>query len=123
MVTPIQLARAYSVIANGGYLVKPFIVEKAVLPDGKIYYEHKEESFPRVIQPETAEIIRTLCHQVVLKATGKTANIPEYKVGGKTGTAHLARTVKEGGGYDPDKIIPFLTGFAPVIFQKLLWLS
>ncbi len=120
MVTPIQLARAYSVIANGGYLVKPFIVEKAVLPDGKIYYEHKEESFPRVIQPETAEIIRTLCHQVVLKGTGKTANIPEYKVGGKTGTAHLARTVKEGGGYDPDKIIAVFAGFAPVTHPKIV---
>lgn len=120
MVTPIQLARAYAVIANGGYLVKPYIVEKAILPSGEVYYEHKAESLPRVIQPETAELIRTLCHQVVLKGTGKTANIPEYKVGGKTGTAHLARTLKEGGGYDPDKIIAVFAGFAPVTHPKIV---
>ncbi|HPP58480.1 MAG TPA: penicillin-binding transpeptidase domain-containing protein [Candidatus Hydrogenedens sp.] len=119
-VTPIQLARAYAVIANGGYLVEPYLVEKAVLPSGEVIYEHKAESFTRVIQPETAETIRTLCHQVVLKGTGKSANIPQYKVGGKTGTAHTARPRSEGGGYDPNKIISVFSGFAPVTNPKIV---
>ncbi|MGC9053965.1 MAG: penicillin-binding protein [Candidatus Hydrogenedens sp.] len=120
MVTPIQLARAYAVIANGGYLVEPYIVEKVTLPEGDVLYEHKEEEQPQVIKSETAEIMRTLCHQVVLKGTGKSANIPGYKVGGKTGTAHLAKTQKQGGGYDPDKIISIFAGFAPVSHPKVV---
>lgn len=113
-VTAIQLARAYAVIANGGYLVEPYIVEKAVLPNGEIKYQHKKESTKQIISPETAEILKILCHQVVLKGTGRSANIPEYKVGGKTGTAHLARPIYAGGGYDPDKIISVFVGFAPI---------
>jgi len=120
MVTPIQLARAYAVIANGGYLVKPFLVEKAVLPTGEVYYEHKAESFPSVIKPETAETIRKLCRQVVIGGTGRTANIPEYEIGGKTGTAYLARTIKNGGGYDTNKIIAIFAGFAPVTHPKIV---
>ncbi len=120
MVTPIQLARAYAVIANGGYLVEPYIVDKVTLPNGTILYEHESKVPPRVIEEETAELMRTLCHQVVLKGTGKSASIPGYKVGGKTGTAHLARTQKEGGGYDPDKIISVFAGFAPVSHPKVV---
>lgn len=120
MVTPIQLARAYAVIANGGYLVEPYIVDKVTLSDGEVLYEHKAEEQPQVIEPETAEILRTLCHQVVLKGTGKSANIPGYKVGGKTGTAHLAKSQKQGGGYDPDKIISVFAGFAPIVHPKVV---
>lgn len=120
MVTPIQLARAYAVIANGGYLVEPYLVDKVITPNGELLYEHENKEPPRVIKSETSEIMKTLCHQVVLKGTGKSANIPGYKVGGKTGTAHLARTQKEGGGYDPDKIISVFAGFAPVSNPKVV---
>jgi len=120
MVTPIQLARAYAVIANGGYLIEPYIVDKVTLPDGEVLYEHKADKQPQVIKSETAEILRTLCHQVVLKGTGKSANIPGYKVGGKTGTALLAKSQKEGGGYDPDKIISVFAGFAPISHPKVV---
>ncbi len=120
MVTPIQLARAYAVIANGGYLIEPYIVERITLPDGEVLYQHEPGEPKRVIQPETAEIMKTLCHQVVLKGTGKRADIPEYKVGGKTGTALLAKPLSEGGGYDPDKIISVFAGFAPVSHPKIV---
>ncbi len=59
MVTPIQLARAYAVIANGGYLVKPYLVEKVITPNGEVIYEHENEEPPRVIKPETSEIMKS----------------------------------------------------------------
>ncbi|MCX8063632.1 MAG: transpeptidase family protein, partial [Candidatus Hydrogenedentes bacterium] len=152
-VTTLQLARAYAVIANGGYLVDAYIVDKVVSEleeasgdgldsainelnqgsndeseklDGilkdksdnqpkefKVVYRH-EVKRERVISEETAEKMKMLCHQVILKGTGKSALIPEYKAGGKTGTAHLAKPADLGGGYDPNRIISLFAGFAPL---------
>lgn len=152
-VTALQLARAYAVIANGGYLVDTFIVDKVVTevndettalsteldeklrdildesPEkisnsgdmnsdkaqkkNKVLYAH-EVRRKRIISEDTAEKVKMLCHQVILKGTGRSALIPEYKAGGKTGTAHLAKTVYEGGGYDPNKIVSLFAGFAPL---------
>ncbi len=112
-VTTLQLARAYSVIANGGYLVEPYIVEKVVDQSGRVVYQHQIKR-QQVISEDTTEKVKILCHQVVLKGTGKYALIPEYKVGGKTGTAHLAKPIKQGGNYDESKVISLFAGFGPL---------
>ncbi|HPO13048.1 MAG TPA: penicillin-binding protein [Candidatus Hydrogenedentes bacterium] len=113
-VTMTQLARAFAVIANGGYLVEPYFVERAVSRTGEVTYWHKPETPVRLLSPGTAETMKRLCFQVVLNGTGQKALIPEYRAGGKTGTAQVARPAAEGGGFIPGNYTAIFAGFAPV---------
>ncbi|HLJ44738.1 MAG TPA: penicillin-binding protein [Bryobacteraceae bacterium] len=80
MVTSIQLAQACSIVANGGFYVKPRIVADSQQP-----------APVRVLKPETAITMRQMMEGVVIKpwGTGKRARIPGYTSGGKTGTAQI----------------------------------
>ncbi len=117
-VTMLQLAQGYNIIANGGYRVEPYLVEKAVGSEGEITYLHRGLR-ERVISEETAEIMRALCHHVVTweYGTGWRAAIPEYRVGGKTGTAQIARP--DGRGYYTDRYTAVFAGFGPIIDPRL----
>lgn len=117
-VTMPQLAKAMAVIANGGYVVQPYFVEQAVSKHGEITYRYQAPEPQRILSRETAQTMQVLCHQVVLNGTGRAANIPEYRVGGKTGTAQMAR--KDGRGYDPDRYTTVFAGFAPVSDPRLV---
>lgn len=118
-VTILQLARAYAAIANGGYLLRPYLVDKIVDADGKMVFKHEPEPPRRILHEETAATLRELCHEVVTHGTGVYANIPEYRVGGKTGTAQIARPKNEGGGYYEDRYTAVFAGFAPLADPKL----
>jgi|LSQX01.3.fsa_nt_gb cell division protein FtsI/penicillin-binding protein 2 len=111
-VTMLQLARAFAVIANGGFLVEPYFVEQAVNIYGEPTYSHTPEPPVRILSPDTANTMVELSHRVVLEGTGTTANIPEFRVGGKTGTAQIART--DGRGYYKDRYTAVFAGFAPI---------
>jgi len=78
-VTTVQLARACSVIANGGYLVRPRLLANA-----------PKEAPLRVIQAQTAFTMRRMMEGVILNGTGKKARLDGYTAGGKTGTAQIA---------------------------------
>lgn len=110
-VTTIQLARAVSVIANGGMLVSPALVRSIQHP-GKL-----DELLPRaipkrVISPETAAKMRAMMEGVVQNGTGRLAHTQGYRVGGKTGTAQKVDT--ETGAYSKTSYLPNFVGFAPV---------
>jgi cell division protein FtsI (penicillin-binding protein 3) len=80
-VTAVQLAQAGSVMANGGFLVKP-----------RLLSDSPKETPRRVLKPETAITMRTMMEGVVIKPYGtghKYAHIPGYTSGGKTGTAQI----------------------------------
>ncbi len=111
-VTMPQLARAFSVIANGGNLVEPHVVERVVSREGEETYRFAPKETPRVISERTAQIMKELCYEVVVKGTGTRAAIPEYRAGGKTGTAQIARP--DGKGYYPDRHTAVFAGFAPI---------
>ncbi len=117
-VTILQLARAFAVIANGGRLVEPYFVERAIGADNTITYQHEAPEFPRVISEKTAAIMRDLCHKVVLHGTGDDAAIDEYSVGGKTGTAQMLSNT--GRGYSKDRYTVVFAGFAPVSDPKVV---
>ncbi len=84
-VTPIQLALAYSVIANGGTLYYPRLLEASLNGDGWVREESIVRSHP--ISPETAETVRNTLKAVVEEGTGINAAVNGVDVGGKTGTA------------------------------------
>ncbi|NUM56082.1 MAG: transpeptidase family protein [Candidatus Hydrogenedentes bacterium] len=119
-VTMPQLARAFAAIANGGYLVEPHLVDHVVDHDGQIAYQFEPGGPDRIMSAQTAMTMRDLCYGVVEHGTGKRAAIPEYRVGGKTGTAQVARPKSEGGGYYPDRHTAVFAGFGPVADPRLV---
>ena len=116
-VTAIQLATALSSIANGGYLMKPYIVKKIVSPDGKVLLEKNPEVLKRVISYDTASKVTEILEQVVENGTGKNARISGYKIAGKTGTAQMPNP--ETGTYYENRYLSSFIGFAPADDPRL----
>lgn len=108
--TAMQLACAISVIANGGFLVKPRVV-KEILDDKSRPIKEIASGVPqKVISPQTAADMRDILKGVVESGTGKKARIEEYEAAGKTGTA---QKVGPGGAYSHDRFLASFIGFAP----------
>lgn len=107
-VTPLQMIMPYQAIANGGLLMKPYIV-KAIIRNGQ-----RDDTVPKsvrqVISAKTAATVSAMLVNVVEKGHSKSAAIPGYYLGGKTGTAQVA----EGGSYSKDKYIHTFIGIAPI---------
>ena len=116
-VTAIQLATALSSIANGGYLMKPYIVKKIVSPEGKVLVERNPELVKKVISYDTASKVTGILEQVVESGTGKNAGIPGYRVAGKTGTAQMHDP--ETGTYHESRYLSSFIGFAPADDPRL----
>jgi len=111
-VTALQLVTALSAIANGGYLMKPYIIEKIVDPEGHVLTENKPEVVTRVISYDTSDQMKRIMQSVVEDGTGKKAQIPGFSVAGKTGTAQIPNP--QSGGYYSDRYIASFIGFTPV---------
>ncbi len=111
-VTPIQQIQAINVLANGGKLLKPYIIDAIHDPNqNKTVVDNEPEVVdPEVVSPETAQKMKDLLESVVTDGTGVNFYLEGYHVAGKTGTAQKP---KEGGGYHPDKYIHSFLGFAP----------
>ncbi len=87
-VTPVQLAAAYGAIANDGVLLAPTLVRDVRRPDGTLVYRHQPEPVRRAISPELAGRLRTFLAGVVGEGgTGERAQLANYSLLGKTGTA------------------------------------
>ena len=110
-VTTIQLARAASVIANGGMLVE-LVVVKSVRHPGGLGEPLSRAAPKRVISAETAAKMRAMMEGVVQTGTGRLARTQGYRVGGKTGTAQ--KVDPETGTYSRTAYLPNFIGFAPV---------
>ncbi len=108
--TPIQMLQAYSALANGGKMVKPYVVQAKIYPDGKVE-KTQTHVISQVITPQTANTISAMLVDVVERGFGKRAAVPGYYVAGKTGTAQV---VGKNGKYDPTNNIGSFIGYGPV---------
>ena len=108
-VTPIQMLTAFSAIINGGKLMKPYVVDKVVI-DGRVRQVQPQE-VKQVISPKTSLLLKGMLVSVVENGHAKKAQIPGWRVGGKTGTAQVPE--KTGGYKSDDHIIGSFVGFAP----------
>lgn len=113
---PIQMASGFCAFANGGKLIKPYVVEKIV--SGKEEDYKKAGLFEQVVSNRTASQITAMLISVVEKGFGSGAKIPGYYLAGKTGTAEVP--LKTGRGYDPDKTIQSFIGFGPALNPQFL---
>lgn len=116
-VTSLQLVTALSALANGGFLMEPYIIKKIIGSDGTVIREQKPEVRSRVVSYDTTFQMKEIMERVVEEGTGKKAKINGFMVGGKTGTAQIPDP--RYGGYYSDRYIASFIGFAPTDDPKL----
>ncbi len=107
-VTPLQLARAYAVLANQGRLVTPSLLwlENTAAVDAR-----------QVVDPRVARQVLEVLHGVTSEeGTASSARVEGFSVAGKTGTAHKVSS----GGYADDRYLAFFAGIAPVRDPRLV---
>lgn len=116
-VTPLELITALAAIANQGRLMRPFLVEKKIYPDGReeITQPHL---IKQVISSETAQELTQMLVSVVENGYGRPARLAGYTIAGKTGTAQVPNPEK--GGYYPDRTIHTFVGFAPAFNPQFI---
>ncbi|MDB2635169.1 penicillin-binding transpeptidase domain-containing protein [Porticoccaceae bacterium] len=106
-VSPLQLARAYMVLANNGIRKEVSLVAMESSPVGE-----------QVVDPRVAKLVREMLRDASgLRGTGAKAMIDGYSVGGKTGTLHK---VKAGGGYDENRYMSAFAGLSPLDNPRLV---
>lgn len=101
-VTPLQMTRAFNVIASGGYLVEPYVVKEV---DGVFL---KQKPGVKILGPLTVSRMTSIMTEVVDSGTAKKTQIAGIKIAGKTGT-----TKKIGTNKDMRKYVPSFGGFFP----------
>lgn len=109
MVTSLQMAMAYAAIANGGELLRPYLVRRVVDPSGEPAYQGRPQIVRRVMEAGTAELVRKALVRVVEGGTARSAGIEMLPAAGKTGTAR-----KTGEhGYVRGRYTSTFAGFFP----------
>ena len=116
--TPIAVVRAFSSLANGGYLVTPHVIEKIVYKDGPSE-EPTYETAPTKISKETSEEITRMLVSVFDSAPFRLqAKLDHYSIAAKTGTAQIPDNVN--GGYYTDRHLHSFFGYFPAYDPKFL---
>lgn len=110
-VTPLQMARAYAVIANGGRQVLPHVVREVSDAEGSLLYRFQSPPLERVLSAATAAAVRDMLVAAVEEGTGRAAAIPGIAVAGKTGTAQ--KVDHATGRYSARDYVASFVGFAP----------
>jgi len=109
-VTALQLASAISVIANGGQLMKPYIIDSVRDTQGRIIKQNKPILIRKVISVDTAMRIKKILTGVIEEGTGKLGKVLGFSAAGKTGTA---QKLEPDGRYSHNKFVASFIGFAP----------
>ena len=120
-VTGIQLVSALSAIANGGFLMKPYVVEKITNEKGEVVQSFKPEVIRKVVSEETARKVTALLKATTEKGgTGEGAVPTGYEVAGKTGTAQKVDELLKG--YSEGRYTSGFMGFGPIDEPKIVLL-
>lgn len=110
-VTALQTAMCVSVIANGGLLMLPQMIQSVRDSDGAEVLSYKPHVVRRVVSPEVAAQVASAMEDVVSdRGTARRAGIAGFRVAGKTGTA---QRVDPKGGYTPGKYVVSFAGYFP----------
>ncbi|HAH68877.1 MAG TPA: penicillin-binding protein 2, partial [Synergistaceae bacterium] len=108
-VTPLQAVMAIGSIANGGSLLKPYLIAEVLDTDGKVIHKGGRRVRYQVMSPATSEFMRAAMKRVVSEGGGKMAYSPKVSIAGKTGTAQIAAA----GEYSKGHYVASFVGFWP----------
>jgi cell division protein FtsI (penicillin-binding protein 3) len=118
-VTPMQMVMAYAAVANGGFLMRPYVVSRVVGPNGDVLVRNQPHVVRRVISEKTSHLLASMLTEVTSEGgTGTLANIEGFDVAGKTGTAQKADLAH--GGYAAKKRVASFVGFVPANDPRLV---
>ena len=109
-VTALQLASAISIIANGGQLMKPYIIDSVRDNQGRIIKQNKPVLIRKVISVDTAMRIKKILTGVIEEGTGRLGKVLGFSAAGKTGTA---QKIEPDGSYSHNKFVASFIGFSP----------
>ncbi|HEY7317679.1 MAG TPA: penicillin-binding protein [Candidatus Binatia bacterium] len=117
--TPMQMVMAYAAIANGGFLMRPYLVRRVVGSKGEVLLENQPHVVRRVVSEKTARLLASMLTEVTNEGgTGVMAKVEGFEVAGKTGTAQKADLIH--GGYAAAKRVGSFVGFVPADDPKLV---
>ncbi len=119
-VTALQITMAAAAVANGGYLMKPFVVKRVEDSEGRVLRETKPVVVRRVLEPATVDTLTEILQEVVRGGTGRNAAVPGYVVAGKTGTA---QKIDASGRYSMIDHVASFVGFTPAARPALVVLA
>jgi len=117
-VSAIQLAMAYAMVANDGWLLKPTVVKELRGPAGVTSNAGGRGVREQVLSAKSARRLREILTRAVEIGTGVEARVANYRVAGKTGTAQ--KPLQGGRGYDPVHHVASFVGFLPADRPRLL---
>ena len=110
-VSAVQLTAAVASLANGGLLMKPYIVEAVTDANGRIIRQTKPVVIRQAVRPKTAATVNRIMQTVITEGgTGTNAALDGYSISGKTGTA---QKIDESKTYAKGKFVSSFIGFAP----------
>lgn len=119
-VTSLQLATAYAALANGGVLMRPYLVREVRDASGRTLRRRRPEPLRRVVPREVAAQVTEVLGTVVEGGTATRAALATLPVAGKTGTARVAAA---GGGYQSGRYAASFVGYTPVDDPRLVILA
>jgi cell division protein FtsI (penicillin-binding protein 3) len=116
-VTALQLVTAASAVANGGWLMKPYVVSEIRNSREQVVAQLGPQVRRRPVSAETARTLAGIMEGVVTNGTGTRAAVPGFRVAGKTGTAQ--KIDPQTGAYSPTLFVGSFTGFVPAEDPRL----
>jgi cell division protein FtsI (penicillin-binding protein 3) len=118
-VTPMQMVMAYAAIANGGFLMRPYVVRRVTGPRGELLMQNHPHVVRRVISEKSSKLLASMLTEVTTGGgTGLMAKVEGFEVAGKTGTAQKADLAH--GGYAARKRVASFVGFVPAKDPRLV---
>jgi cell division protein FtsI (penicillin-binding protein 3)/stage V sporulation protein D (sporulation-specific penicillin-binding protein) len=108
-VTPLQLAMGISAVANGGQLLKPYMIAEVKNANGEIIHHGEKRVRRSVLSSQTSSWLREALYKTVETGTGKLARVKDIALAGKTGTAQMATS----GNYIKGQYVSSFIGFWP----------
>ena len=116
-VTPLQMVSAVAALANGGVMMKPYVVSEVRDQKGLLLKEELPQVKRRVVSQDTARTMTTILEGVVTNGTGTKAAIPGFRVAGKTGTAQ--KIDSRTGAYSSTQFVGSFVGYVPAESPRL----
>jgi len=118
--TPIQLIQLHAAIANGGKLVTPHVLQGLYTSKGQLYWKPSLRPDRQVFSPATTKALIEMMEGAVQEGTGKAAQLPGYRVAGKTGTSQKANGM---GGYSESAYVTSFISIFPADNPKYVILT